>query len=413
MTMTSQKHQIEVEGLWKVFGDEPERAVAPEYDDKSRAEIQEELDLVVALRDINIRVPPGEIFVVMGLSGSGKSTLVRCLIRLIEATQGRVMFDGEDIFSYTREELIQFRRQKVAMVFQHYGLLPHRRVLDNVAYGLEVRGVETEERYRAASEAIATVGLDGWEDYLPREMSGGMQQRVGLARALAVNSDVLLMDEPFSGLDPLIRREMQDQLIVLQRELNKTIVFITHDLNEALKIGDRIAIMRDGEIIQRGSPEEIVTLPADDYVSEFVQDVSKAKVIQAQAIMQDTDAIVHEWQGPRAALHIMKSQDTQCLFLLNSEGVLKGLVTEDRAAALVRGRVERLKDVELEAAMVANPDDYIEDIIPMAAQTHHPIAVVNESGILLGEIHRGELLAGMVEGGVGEANPSIQREEQR
>ena len=240
----------------------------------------------------------------MGLSGSGKSTLVRCLIRLIEATQGRVMFDGEDIFSYTREELIQFRRQKVAMVFQHYGLLPHRRVLDNVAYGLEVRGVETEERYRAASEAIATVGLDGWEDYLPREMSGGMQQRVGLARALAVNSEVLLMDEPFSGLDPLIRREMQDQLIVLQRELNKTIVFITHDLNEALKIGDRIAIMRDGEIIQRGSPEEIVTLPADDYVSEFVQDVSKAKVIQAQAIMQDTDAIVHEWQGPRAALHI-------------------------------------------------------------------------------------------------------------
>ena len=402
--MNSQNYQIQVQGLWKVFGNQPERATASEYADKSRDEIQEELDLVVGLRDIDIRVPPGEIFVVMGLSGSGKSTLVRCLIRLIEATKGRVMFDGEDIFEYTREELIQFRRQKVAMVFQHYGLLPHRRVLDNVAYGLEVRGVETEERYRAAREAIATVGLDGWEDYLPREMSGGMQQRVGLARALAVDSDVLLMDEPFSGLDPLIRREMQDQLIVLQRELHKTIVFITHDLNEALKIGDRIAIMRDGEIIQRGSPEEIVTLPADDYVSEFVQDVSKAKVIQAKAIMQDTDAVVHEWQGPRAALHIMKSRDTQCLFLLGRGGDLKGLVTEDRAAGLARDRVERLRDVEHEPAMVASPDDYIEDIIPLAAQTHHPIAVVNEAGILVGEVHRGELLAGMVEGGLGEAD---------
>ncbi len=185
-------------------------------------------------------------------------------------------------------------------------------------------------------------------------------------------------------------------------------------LNEALKIGDRIAIMRDGEIIQRGSPEEIVTLPADDYVSEFVQDVSKAKVIQARAIMQDTDAVVHEWQGPRAALHIMKSRDTQCLFLLEPRsGDLKGLVTEDRAAALARDRVERLRDVELEPAMVASPDDYIEDIIPLAAQTHHPIAVVNESGILVGEIHRGELLAGMVEGGLGEEGPGFEQEVQR
>ena len=409
--MTSQKHQIEVEGLWKVFGDRPERATAPENSEKSRSEIQEELGLVVGLRDVSFGVEPGEIFVVMGLSGSGKSTLVRCLIRLIEATQGKVIFDGEDIFGYTREELIQFRRRKVAMVFQHYGLLPHRRVLDNVAYGLEVQGVETEERYRVAREAIATVGLDGWEDYFPREMSGGMQQRVGLARALAVDSGVLLMDEPFSGLDPLIRREMQDQLIVLQRELHKTIVFITHDLNEALKIGDRIAIMRDGEIIQQGLPEEIVTLPADDYVSEFVQDVSKAKVIQARAIMQDTDAVIHEWQGPRAALHVMNSQDTHCLFLLDRDGVLKGLVTEDRAAALARDRVEKLQDVPTEPLMTASPDDYIEDIIPMAAETEHPIAVIDGSGLLLGEIHRGALLAGMVEGGIGEAGAGTRQED--
>ena len=411
--MTSQKHQIEVEGLWKVFGDHPERAVGPEHAGKSRTEIQEELGLVVGLRDVTFGVAPGEIFVVMGLSGSGKSTLVRCLIRLIEATQGRVMFDGEDICNYDRDQLIQFRRDKVAMVFQHYGLLPHRRVLDNVAYGLEVQGVETGERYRLAREAIATVGLDGWEDYFPREMSGGMQQRVGLARALAVNSDVLLMDEPFSGLDPLIRREMQDQLIVLQRELHKTIVFITHDLDEALKIGDRIAIMRDGEIIQQGYPEEIVTLPADDYVSEFVQDVSKAKVIQARAIMQDTDAVIHEWQGPRAALHIMKTRDAQCLFLLARDGRLKGLVTEDRAAKLARDHVDKLGDVQTETLMTASPDDYIEDIIPMAARTHHPIAVVDENGLLIGEIHRGALLAGMVEGGLGEANSDVEQEEQQ
>ena len=408
--MTSQKHHIEVEGLWKVFGDQPERVMEPANVGKSRADIQEELDLVVALRDVTFGVAPGEIFVVMGLSGSGKSTLVRCLIRLIEATQGRVLFDGEDVFSYTREELIQFRRQKVAMVFQHYGLLPHRRVLDNVAYGLEIQGVETVERYRAAREAIETVGLDGWEGYFPREMSGGMQQRVGLARALAVDAGVLLMDEPFSGLDPLIRREMQDQLISLQTELHKTIVFITHDLNEALKVGDRIAIMRDGEIIQQGAPEEIVTLPADDYVSEFVQDVSKAKVIQARAIMQDADAIIHEWQGPRAALHVMNSGNANCAFLLGRDRVLKGLVTEDRAAALARDHVEQLRDVQVESVMTASPDDYIEDIIPMAARTHHPIAVVDEEGRLIGEIHRGALLAGMVEGGLGEVNADTGQE---
>ena len=408
--MTSQKHHIEVEGLWKVFGDQPERVMEPANAGKSRTDIQEELGLVVALRDVTFGVAPGEIFVVMGLSGSGKSTLVRCLIRLIEATRGRVLFDGEDVFSYTREELIQFRRQKVAMVFQHYGLLPHRRVLDNVAYGLEIQGVETDERYRAAREAIATVGLDGWEGYFPREMSGGMQQRVGLARALAVDADVLLMDEPFSGLDPLIRREMQDQLISLQTELHKTIVFITHDLNEALKVGDRIAIMRDGEIIQQGAPEEIVTLPADDYVSEFVQDVSKAKVIQARAIMQDADAIIHEWQGPRAALHVMNSGNANCAFLLGRDRVLKGLVTEDRAAALARDHVEQLRDVQVESVMTASPDDYIEDIIPMAARTHHPIAVVDEEGRLIGEIHRGALLAGMVEGGLGEVNADTGQE---
>ena len=397
MTLNSHSTQIEVKNLWKVFGKSPSIALQNEYASASRAEIQEALGLVVALRDVSFKVEKGQIFVVMGLSGSGKSTLVRCLIRLIESTQGEVLFDGEDVLQYSSDQLIQFRRQKIAMVFQHYGLLPHRNVLDNVSYGLEIRGVDKEERYEAALEAIETVGLKGWEDYLPSEMSGGMQQRVGLARALAANSEVLLMDEPFSGLDPLIRREMQDELISLQSSIQKTIVFITHDLNEALKIGDRIAIMRDGEIVQEGTPEEIVTLPADDYVTSFVQDVSRAKVIQAKAIMQEPDAVVNDWQGPRAALHAMRSGDTDVLLVLDREKVLKGILTEDHAGRLARQKVESLRDVELEDVMTADPDAYIEDLIPMAASTEHPIAVVSEEGKLLGEVHRGALLTGMSE----------------
>ena len=397
MTQNSYSAQIEVKNLWKVFGKSPTVALESQYASASRAEIQETLGLVVALRDVSFKVEKGQIFVIMGLSGSGKSTLVRCLIRLIESTQGAVLFDGEDVLQYSSDQLIEFRRQKIAMVFQHYGLLPHRRVLDNVAYGLEIRGVDKEERYEAAQEAIETVGLKGWEDYLPSEMSGGMQQRVGLARALAANSEVLLMDEPFSGLDPLIRREMQDELISLQSSIQKTIVFITHDLNEALKIGDRIAIMRDGEIVQEGSPEEIVTLPADDYVTSFVQDVSRAKVIQAKAIMQEPDAVVNDWQGPRAALHAMRSSDTDVLLVLDRQKVLKGILTEDQAGRLARQKVESLRDVELGKVMTADPDAYIEELIPMAASTEHPIAVVSEEGKLLGEVHRGALLTGMSE----------------
>ncbi len=404
-TTNEQLPQIEVCRLWKVFGDRPERALDSQYASLSRDEIQSNLGLVAALRNVTLSVAQGEIFVVMGLSGSGKSTLVRCLTRLIDPTQGHVRFDGEDILEYTPEQLIEFRRNKVAMVFQNYGLFPHRRVLDNVAYGLEVRGLDRESRYEAASEAIETVGLKGWENYYPREMSGGMQQRVGLARALAVDPDILLMDEPFSGLDPLIRREMQDELISLETALHKTIVFITHDLNEALKLGDRIAIMRDGEIVQVGSPEEIVTLPADDYVTEFVQDVSKAKVLQATGIMQEPKAVVHEWQGPRAALQLMQSNDTDVLFLLGHDRVLRGLVTEDMAAALVRQGVERLENIATERVLTTSSDSYIEEIIPLAAQTEHPIAVVNDNGSLLGEVRRGALLASIAETGAMDDGP--------
>ena len=390
--------QIEVAGLWKIFGDKPERALQSEYAAKSRAEIQAELGLVVGLRDVSFSVDTGQIFVVMGLSGSGKSTLVRCLIRLTAATKGQIYFDDEDIRTYSPAQLTRFRRGKIAMVFQHFGLLPHRRVLDNVAYGLEIQGMDKAARYRAAAEAIETVGLKSWEHYYPREMSGGMQQRVGIARALAVNPEVLLMDEPFSGLDPLIRREMQDELLSLQTELRKTIVFITHDLNEALKLGDRIAIMRDGQIIQEGSPEEIVTLPTDDYVTEFVQDVSRAKVIQAKAIMREPGVVVYERQGPRVALHTMQSHGVDAAFLIGRDCTLRGFLTEDQAKALAAQRQGSLEDARITPAMTTTPDTYIEEIIPLAAQTEYPIAVVADNGGLLGEIRRGALLTGLSAG---------------
>ena len=389
------EHQIEVDGIWKVFGNRPERALQEKYLSKSNAEVRDELGLVVALRDVSFTVDPGQIFVVMGLSGSGKSTLVRCLIRLIVATKGRIRFDGEDILDFSPEQLMLFRRTKIAMVFQHYALLPHRRVLDNVAYGLEIRGVDRPGRYKAAEEAIETVGLKGWEGYFPREMSGGMQQRVGLARALAVNPEVLLMDEPFSGLDPLIRREMQDELISLQSELRKTIVFITHDLNEALKLGDRIAIMRDGGIVQEGSPDEIVALPKDDYVAEFVRDVSRAKFIQVSSIMKRPGLVLRDEQSPEMALQAMRAHGVDKAFLIAGDQVFRGIVTESAVNGLVGKAGASLSRAEIVTATTTDRQTHIEDIIPLAAQTEEPIAVVGDGGRLLGEIDRGTLLEGM------------------
>ena len=395
--MAAQESQIVVNGLWKVFGARPDRVFEPEHASKSRAELQDELGLVTGLRDVSFTVEKGMVFVVMGLSGSGKSTLVRCLIRLIEATRGQVSFDGEDILTYTQAQLIEFRRRKIAMVFQHYGLLPHRSVIDNVAVGLEIRGIDKPTRYRMATETIETVGLKGWENYRPHEMSGGMQQRVGLARALAVDPDVLLMDEPFSGLDPLIRREMQDELVSLQTELHKTIVFITHDLDEALKLGDRVAIMRDGQIVQQGSPEEIVTLPSDDYVTDFVQDVSRAKVVQARAIMGEPDVVIYERQGPRAALHAMRQHKLDAVFLISRTFTLRGTLTREQANVLADQGVASLHGAPVDAAVTTSPDAFIADVIPVAAQTEHAVAVVSDNGSLLGEIRRDVLLAAVAE----------------
>ena len=286
MTQTSTDTAVSCRGLWKVYGPHPERIVGSPEADLPRPELLEKTGCVAAIKDVSFDVPPGEVFVVMGLSGSGKSTLVRMINRLHDPTAGEIVVDGEDVLTIGAERLRELRRRKISMVFQHFGLLPHRRIVDNVAFGLEVQGMEREDRERKAVEVLEVVGLGGWAQHYPDELSGGMQQRVGLARALATDPEIMLFDEPFSALDPLIRRDMQDEVIRLQREVRKTMIFITHDLAEALKLGDRIAIMKDGRFVQVGTPEEVVAHPADDYVADFTKDVPRAHVLTARAIMR-------------------------------------------------------------------------------------------------------------------------------
>lgn len=276
---------IEVRNLWKVFGTgSPDVAIARAQAGATRTDILQQLEQTVAVRDVSFSVARGETFVVMGLSGSGKSTLIRCLSRLIEPTRGEVLLEGEDLLAMDHKALRGVRRGRISMVFQHFGLFPHRKVIDNIAYGLEVQGISKSNRIERATEILNVVGLTGWAEHYPQQLSGGMQQRVGLARALAVDPEILLFDEPFSALDPLIRREMQDELCRLQDTMHRTIIFITHDFAEALRLGDRIAIMKDGSFDQVGTPEEIVTNPATDYVSEFTTDVPRAKVLTIRSV---------------------------------------------------------------------------------------------------------------------------------
>ncbi len=277
---------VSCRSVWKVYGPKADRIVGSPDAGLSRQELLEKTGCVAAVRDISFDVERGEVFVVMGLSGSGKSTLVRMINRIHEPTAGQVLIDGEDVMKASDDRLRELRREKISMVFQHFGLLPHRRIVDNVAFGLEIQGKEKAERTAAADAVIEKVGLGGWGQAFPEELSGGMQQRVGLARALANDPEILLFDEPFSALDPLIRRDMQDEVIKLQRDLKKTMIFITHDLAEALKLGDRIAIMKDGHFVQVGTPEEVVAHPADDYVADFTKDVPRTHVLTARAIMR-------------------------------------------------------------------------------------------------------------------------------
>ena len=388
---------LETRGLWKVFGENPRRFLDSRLKDESKQKIQDELGLVVGLRDISFEVKKGEIFVIMGLSGSGKSTLIRCLIRLVEPTTGEIRIAGREICSLDARGLMKFRRRSTAMVFQAFGLLPHYTVLENVAYGLKIRGMPLEKRVKIAQGAVDTVGLKGWEDYLPSSLSGGMQQRVGLARALAADPDIMLLDEPFSGLDPLIRRQMQDELIQLQSELHKTMIFVTHDVQEALKIADRIAIMQDGRIIQIGTPEEIIAEPATDYVQEFVKDAFPATVLTAGTIMEDPESDVHSWQGPKAAYALIRRSKRDFAFVLDKAHRAVGVLKQEVARKLVNDGSDSILSGMVTEFETCTPDMTVEELFPLATASPFPIAVLNDDEKFLGYIRNHTIIESMIQ----------------
>ncbi len=392
--------KIVVKDLVKIFGDRTERALELLKQGLSKDEILQKTRQVVGIYNINFEVQTGEIFVLMGLSGSGKSTLLRCINRLIEPTSGQVLVDGEDVTGADGKRLRELRRKVMSMVFQSFALFPHRTILDNAAYGLEIQGVKKDERYARARPVLEMVGLKDWEGAYLTQLSGGMQQRVGLARALVNNPDILLMDEPFSALDPLIRREMQNELLALQSKVNKTVVFVTHDLDEALKIGDRIALMKDGSLVQIGTPEEILTHPASDYVAKFVQHVDISKVLTAEGVMKPAEAVRLQ-DGPRVALRRMRELGISSIFVVTRERRLAGIVTADDALEASERRDPNLSRILIEDIFKARPETPVSDLIPILADSKYPVAVVGEDGRLLGIIVRGALLAGLVRKGNG------------
>jgi glycine betaine/proline transport system ATP-binding protein len=387
---------IEFADVYKVFGRRPQEAVERLREGATREELLKE-GSTAAVIDASIEVQPGEIFVVMGLSGSGKSTLIRMANGLLEPTAGRVTVAGDDLTQMDDKGVRDVRRNKVSMVFQHFALLPHRTVGENAAYALKVRGVNRADREDRAERSLDLVGLGGWGGHLPGELSGGMRQRVGLARALAAETDVMLMDEAFSALDPLIRREMQDQLIELQDQLDKTILFITHDLNEAMRLGDRIAMMRDGRIEQQGTAEQILNDPATDYVAQFVQDVDRSRVLTASSVMERPVAVLGSEQGPRAAHRLMREHQMAGIMVVDQSKRLKGVVTEPRAAEAVAAGQDDLSEI-LEEAGAVSPDTALAELFMPSAESPVPLAVVDDDQRLLGVIAHVTLLSALGSG---------------
>ncbi len=384
---------LRADGLFKIFGRRPAETVEQLRAGASRTEL--DAGTTAAVIDASFEVRTGEIFVVMGLSGSGKSTLIRMLNGLLEATAGTVTIGDDTITRIPARKLRAIRRSRISMVFQHFALLPHRSVLDNVAYGLEIQGLPRSERVARAMATIDLVGLGGSADKLPAELSGGMRQRVGLARALAADTDVLLMDEAFSALDPLIRREMQEQLLELQSSLGKTIIFITHDLNEAMFLGDRIAMMRDGRIVQIGTPEDILTDPANDYVAQFVQDVDRARVLTAASVMEPARPVVQANAGPRAALKAMRDTQTSAAYVIGRDRRLRGVVHDRDALKLVRAGDPSLDSAIRHEHSAVHADTALIELFLPAVETPLPLAVVDDAGRLLGVVPRVTLLAAL------------------
>ncbi|EAD8609111.1 glycine betaine/L-proline ABC transporter ATP-binding protein [Listeria monocytogenes] len=386
--------KIKVEELTKIFGKKASKASSLLSQGKSKTEILKETGATIGVNKASFSVEEGEIFVIMGLSGSGKSTLVRLLNRLIEPTSGKIWLDGKELSSLNKKELLEVRRKSMSMVFQNFGLFPNRTINRNVEYGLEIQGMDKEEREKNAAESLALVGLAGYGEQYPSQLSGGMQQRVGLARALANNPDILLMDEAFSALDPLNRKDMQDQLLDLQDKMKKTIIFITHDLDEALRIGDHIMIMRDGSVVQTGSPEEILAHPANEYVEKFIEDVDRSKVYTASNVMIRPEIVNFEKDGSRVALKRMREAGTSSVFVVKRNRELVGIVHAAEVSKLVKENITSLETALHRDVPTTGLDTPLAEIMDTISTTTIPIAVT-EDGKLKGIIIRGSVLAAL------------------
>ena len=393
--------KIEISNVTKIFGKNNAQALKMVHDSFSKEEILKKTGATVGVYNANLEIEEGEIFVIMGLSGSGKSTLIRLLNRLIEPTSGEIRIDDQVITNLKKKDLQEVRRRKMSMVFQNFALFPHRTILENAEYGLEIRGVPKADRRLKAEKALQNAGLLAYKDQFPRQLSGGMQQRVGLARALANDTEIILMDEAFSALDPLIRKEMQDELLDLQVNVQKTIVFITHDLNEALRIGDRIAIMKDGHIVQVGTGEEILTNPSNDYVQTFLEDVDRSKVLTAENAMIRPVTINVEHDGPKVALQRMREEEISVLLAIDKQRNFLGYITAEDAVALVKSGEKNLQLILRQDMPTVTPDTILQDILSIISDSPTPIAVVLDNK-LKGVLIRGVILQSLASSDGGE-----------
>lgn len=387
--------KIEVRGLTKIFGKRVNRAKEMLKAGKTKPEILKATGATVGVDRADFSIKTGEIFVIMGLSGSGKSTTLRMLNRLIEPTDGQVLIDGDDIAKLDKQALREVRRQKLSMVFQGFALLPNRTVLQNAAFGLEIQGMEKDEREMKANKALDLVGLNGFADQYPDQLSGGMQQRVGLARALASDAEILLMDEAFSALDPLNRRDMQDELLDLQEDMQKTIVFISHDLNEALRIGDHIMIMKDGEIVQIGTPEEILSQPADDYVEKFIEGVDRSQVYMAANVMIRANTVNIDRDGPRLAARRMRDNEISSLYVVDTKRKLVGILDADDVRSAIDAGQKDLRSIVKSDVPTTKMDTPLADLLDAVSTTPVPFAVVDDHDRLRGIIIRGAVLGAL------------------
>lgn len=387
--------KLTVENLTKVFGKSPKKILKHLENGMKKDDVLKATGHTVGLNNVSFDVMEGETFVIMGLSGSGKSTLIRCLNLLNKPTSGSITVDGENIIEYNPKELRAFRQEKISMVFQHFGLFSHKTVIENVEFGLEVKNVEKELRFKVAKDSLDAVGLAPWADSYIQELSGGMKQRVGLARALANDPDILLMDEPFSALDPLIRSDMHVELLDLQSELKKTIVFITHDVNEAFLLGDRIAVLKDGEIVQIGTQEDFFDNPANEYIENFIKDIDKTRVLKSENIMRKLKLKATLDMSPKVLIKEMETKDMDYAFVVDKERVLRGVVTVDDCIKAMNEKT-KIKDVIRTNYKTVPKNSYIKDIINVAMESSYPLAIVNDKNQILGIIPRSSILKALI-----------------